>query len=476
MVRWLKMDPAVWAFRSKVGDAIEREIPALRNTTAVVAVSAGADSVALLRVLHLLREDFGLRLVVAHANHGLRGRDADEDERAVASLAASLGVPMESTQLSFEQRRPRGNLQQAAREERYRFFAEVAARCNTRVVALGHQREDQAETVLLHLLRGSGTQGLAAMRPQATRGTLMLARPLLGIGRAEILAFLQALGQNWREDASNRSRRYTRNRLRLDVFPALEALGGSGLSERLATTARLAAADDDLLVQQAQLALDTLCLVEQGQLVFSLDAFLALHSALQRRVLRLALDRMFGCSRLVPAAVIERIRRDLAEGTPQRDWSVGAGVVVRKRYDRLLIGPVALCCAPYHVVLDDERVFCLPDGGRISMRILPSDGSCPVVGGDCREAWLDADLLHGPVVARSRHPGDRIDLPNNGSQSLKKLFIALRIPREERWKVPVVCDSSRILWIPGVRRARHAWISPATRTALHLVYHAPFSR
>jgi tRNA(Ile)-lysidine synthase len=215
----------------------------------LAGISGGADSVAM---LHLLHEAGFRKLIVCHLNHGLRGRAAAADAKFVEKLAAKLEFPFVGERVAVaELAKERGlSVETAAREARYEFFAREAKRRCCRTIFLAHQADDQAETFLFNLLRGTGAAGLAAMRPISKRAGLTIVRPLLGIWRAELLEWLGERRLKFREDASNADPRFTRNRLRHEIIPAIEQAFGRAVRPALWRAAELAAAENQWLEAQ----------------------------------------------------------------------------------------------------------------------------------------------------------------------------------------------------------------------------------
>ena len=212
----------------------------------VVAVSGGPDSVALLRLLSLLTDEYRLGLTAAHLNHGLRKGEADEEEAFVRGLCDGMGIACIGRRIDIRALRAtkRGSLEELCREERYRFLAETAEKCGAVKIAVGHHRDDQAETVLLHLLRGCGPEGLRGILP--VRGGRII-RPLLEVGRSDILAFLAAEGLPYMTDSSNASPLFLRNRIRNELIPRLAADYNPRLIEGLCQTAGIIRREDDYL-------------------------------------------------------------------------------------------------------------------------------------------------------------------------------------------------------------------------------------
>ena len=306
----------------------------------VVAVSGGPDSTALLSVLAALRDELGLELHAAHLNHGLRP-EAPLDAAAAAGMAASFGCPYHEAaeDVAAAAARGRRSIEDAGREARYRFLAGVAGAVQAAVIATGHTRDDQAETVLMRLLRGSGPRGLAGIPPVRPHGGLRVIRPLIETPRAEIAAYLARHRLGAREDSSNRDLNALRNRVRVVLLPILE---GYNPDVRRAL-ARLA----DVTRDEAE-ALDALSAPEveavlhgKGASVqISPDAFARLPVALQRRALREAIRRVRGNGALIAFVHIEEARVGVLDGRAGAVWEAPGGVRIFRRPDAIEVTAV----------------------------------------------------------------------------------------------------------------------------------------
>ncbi|MEK7814959.1 MAG: tRNA lysidine(34) synthetase TilS, partial [Chloroflexota bacterium] len=260
------------------------------NTTLVVAVSGGPDSSALLYSLHRLGEQHRLRLHVAHLNHDFRGEEAEADARFVTALAQELGLPVTVSKrdpVEYQRQRRISSFEQAARELRYAFLADVATEAGAAAVALGHTADDLAETVLLHLLRGSGLHGLRGMAelapwpwPTAAPGLSMF-RPLLQATKAETVAYCQELGRDYRQDTGNYLGRFTRNRVRHDLLPRLAAEYNPRVGEALTRLARTAALELDYLEEEVDRVWPQVATAAEGAVSFHRAGLASLHPALQ---------------------------------------------------------------------------------------------------------------------------------------------------------------------------------------------------
>ncbi len=417
----------------------------------VAAVSGGGDSVAL---VHLLRElEGGGHLVLAglaHLNHRLRP-EADDDEAFCRALAAAAGVSCDvaHVDVAAAAAAARVSVEVAGREARYAFFERVRLARAAHAVAVAHTRDDQAETVLLRLLRGAGTRGLRGALP--SRGGIV--RPLLTCGRDELRAYLAARGAAWREDATNADTAILRNRIRHDLLPRLVRDYQPGAARLLARTAELAHDDDAYLTAAAHTAAAVVSSKQgDGHLVRSAD-LLALPPAIGRRVVQLTLQRG-GATRAVRLADVERAlavcRSAQAAGGNVAGVTVerfSADAVLFNRSGRSVHRPMP------PRTLEVPGLVEVPECGA-GWR-LRADG--PIKRGSAPEPsrhriLLDAGLDPGPFTVRGRRPGDRLRPAGlGGTKSLQDLFVDRKVPRGERDRTPVVLDAAgRILWVVGL--------------------------
>lgn len=402
---------------------------------AVVACSGGPDSVALVGILHALSRELGLVLHVAHFDHRMRATSA-RDAQVVERLARGLGLPLH---VGAAARRPRGEAE--ARDARYRFLRGVAVQTGARVIALGHTRDDQAETVLLHLVRGSGVAGLAAMRPRRDD----LARPLLALTRAETEAYSKAMGVRAARDPTNRDLRFARNLVRLRVLPALERINPQ-VREALSRLADHAAALSDALRERAGRALaDATRETGAGWSVLDLAA-LPDDDASRSEALALAAERAG-----VPM-LSDRHRRALLDLSREREGSaqldLPSGRVAAREYATLRLGPPGRSPPPEAPVglAAGERVrwggwtFALDDGAtRVSD--LPQRGRVGSADGLLVRAW---------------RPGDRLAAVRGRSgRKVQDVLTDAKVPRRIRAGYPVVVDpTGAVVWVPGLAGAR----------------------
>ncbi|MGB9661719.1 MAG: tRNA lysidine(34) synthetase TilS [Moorellaceae bacterium] len=452
----------------RVRQTIDRYGLLTKGDTVVVGVSGGPDSLALLHCLLLLREEYGVDLHVAHLNHLLREEAAAREAAFVRELAAGWGLPVTvaARDVRAYQRKRKLSLEEAAREVRYRFLYEVAEKVGAGKIAVGHQADDQAETVLLNLLRGSGLTGLKAMVPRRDR----IIRPLLFVTRAEIESYCREKGLTPCWDLSNLDTAYRRNKIRHELLPLLAREYNPGIVLALARTAAILAEENELLEEIAGKALAQITL-EQGRGFIKIDGkgFSALGAAVQRRVLRQVVLRLGGGAGFEH---IETLRVMISTGAGSLTLPGGLKVQVEEEEARFArVGEEETWAPVFSYPLRVPGITLLPE---ISRRIRaelappPENPVCPPY-----EAWLDRDRLQGALVVRNWLPGDRFrPLGMKGTKKLQDLFVDAGIPAAERRRLPVVLCGENIVWVAGVRMAEEFKITPSTREALHLVLEA----
>lgn len=438
-----------------------------------VAVSGGADSVVLLHVLHRLR----IGLVVLHVNHQLRGAESDADEAFVRELAASLGLDIRVANGPVEG----GNLEQEARRIRREFFQRSIEECGLRRVALGHTRSDQAETVLFRLLRGSGLAGLAGMRPVTDDG---LIRPLLTISREQVRQWAAAEGICWREDSSNADPRFARNRLRNEAIPWLSREFNTNLEAVLAGTAELAHAEEDYWFQQVEPIYAEITKRTPMGSFLQMASFRTLHPAVQRRVLRRAVQEVRGDLRSIDLAHIEAVLK-VCLSSHAHDRVIIPGLDALRSFDQLLLarpGELNSADRHYQVGIEPGCECQLPfEAGTVSLAWVHFGGENYATvkkeqSNSVEFADLDADALGGgrsvsSVTVRNWEPGDQLcRVGHSGPEKIKTLFQQERVLLWERRHWPVAVSGSEIVWARQFGAAQKFAASAESRRVLRLTY------
>lgn len=419
--------------------------------TLVVGASGGADSTVLVRVLHGL----GYRLHLAHVNYGLRA-EAAGDESFVRGLAAELGRPaaVHQARLAFG-----ANVQARARDVRYEFFRGLVREAGAAGVALGHHLGDQAETLLLRMLRGTGPEGLGGMAPVSRRRDgLTVLRPLLDEQRSTLRAYAQANGWAWREDASNQTRAYARNRLRQELAPLLRR---DDVVRGLGHTAELMRAYANDVLAPAIEAAWAAAVTDADERALQVKPLQALPRVLRRRVLLEALRRWMpdAAYTQTSAATLD----GLLAGQPGRRHRLGDAEVWRL-HDRLAFGVTAQPVEGACYVEPESRVAW--GAGVLYTEVLPEPPADPRMGAPS-VLHLDADRLSFPLLLRGWHPGDRIQpLGMEGTKPVSDVLMEARLPAHRRAGVAVLVSDGAIVSILGLRIA-HPWrVRPSTQRVL----------
>jgi len=450
-----------------------------RGERVLVACSGGPDSTALVLLLWELQQELDCRLHVVHLNHRFRGADADADAAFVVDLSRSLGLPctVASAPVPWLVRRWRVSAQVAARRARLDLCRRLARVYDARHIALGHNREDQAETVLLRLLRGTGVDGLAGMRP--VRDGLYI-RPLLAVSRGDIEAFLQERGIAPRRDPSNRRPAYRRNRVRHRLLPYIRSRFSPRFVDHLVRLSRQAADDADFLadlVRQEWKACGGT--TASGRAGLDAARLARLHPAMQRRLVRELYRRATGRHYPLGFDHVETVREVAAPGRGPRGPvslpAAEAGVEGRRLYVTAGRAPVPPAGARYHLA---AAALSVPGWTRVpglAAGILAEFLEGPVAfdspsGPAPSEAYLDAAAVRLPLRVRFRRPGDRFrPLGLGGTKKLQDYFIDAGLPRRRRQHVPLVIDASgRIIWVALWRIDDDCRLRPETRSVLYL--------
>jgi tRNA(Ile)-lysidine synthase len=457
-------------------------------------VSGGADSVALLFLLADLRAKLGITVCVLHFNHRLRGMQSDEDERFVAALAGEFHFEYASggADVASEARRNGWNLEDAGRRLRYQFFNSVAALRGLRSVAVAHTAEDQAETVLAHLIRGTGLAGLAGIYPVAG----LTIRPLLEIGREELREYLRDLGRSWREDPTNQDTSRSRARIRHQLLPMLRRDFAPMSVERLSRLAGLAREEESFWGALAEERFQALATRDpSGGISLKIDDLLSPMTfpggadgapgaiagratprtlALTRRLVRrIAADLQGDRNRLTARHV--QIVLDLAEKSPSGSKIELPGITVRRIFDRLVFSRVSSLRSGF--AREFEYAVPLPGPSNVACIVVPEIKrrfdlkkiDWPAASGDTIKHWgaLDFETLQWPLVLRSWRPGDSYRPRGHRSiRKVKRLFLESRIPQDSRAGWPVMTSAEKLVWVSGFPVAEEFAARPETRTGL----------
>lgn len=409
-----------------------------RDSPVLVAVSGGGDSVALLHALL----GVGQRVAVAHIHHGLRGAEADGDLAFVAALSQALGAAFVSARVDAAARDFRSP-EARARELRYEALESLRSSGGYAHIATAHHRDDQAETVLLRAVRGTGIGGLASIRPSLDAGRVL--RPVLGVAREDLRRYLEERGLAFREDATNAVLSTPRNRLRAEILPALESIH-PGASARLAALAELAAEHDTALLDELRAPLERLAESGDGGLWLDVAALASLGVERRRRAL-LALAARVGLGSTLTRAHVERIDAFVERAAPGRILSLPGGFTLLRDRARLWLGPAPgpRFPGPLRIEVPREGALEFPERG---LRLSWHACAAP----DPPDHLLRFPARpHEALVVRSPSPDDRI-YRHGRERRLKEVFASARWSRGAQARALIVERSGEIVWVPGLVR------------------------
>ncbi len=428
----------------------------------VVAISGGADSSALLDLLIKL-PGYNLQLIVAHLNHCLRGVESDADEEFCRDLASRYSLQFEERRIDINSLASnlRLNLEDAGRCARIEFLDEISRKYGAAAVVLAHHADDQAETVLMRLLRGSGMTGLSGMAYRNERGYV---RPLLDVTRSEIEHYLNGCGLEWREDSSNSDTIYLRNRIRHQLLPLLEEYNPA-IRSSLATTASIISGDDVLLEELTERAFVESCRMGEGRVVCSIRQLRTLNPALQRRVLRHAFKRLAGTLEGVSIRHVDAICDLIGSDRPNSRLALPQGVVVLREYDSLMLMQPgeAFLETNYELLIMEPGRYQFPSGGSIVIDVTDE----ATFRADSCTAYFDLAKTPFPWLVRTFCPGDRISpFGMTGRKKVKDIFIDRKIPTSERRSIPLLFCGDDLIWIVGVCSSELARVSDGVDSAV----------
>jgi tRNA(Ile)-lysidine synthase len=446
----------------------------------LIAFSGGPDSAALLSLFLAVRKELRLELALAHFNHRLRP-DAREDEAFARRTAKTCGLPIAvgAKDVRAWARRRRMNLEEAGRELRYEFLRAAALKLRADKIATGHTADDQAETVLMRLLRGTGLRGLGGIRPRAEGGVI---RPLIEIDRKTLARWLAARRVDFRTDESNFDLRFLRNRVRHEVLPLLRRIEPKVVSH-LGRLALILQAEEDLRAEPDSRRAPRF--INEGGVgtdegkgdkpILDARAFGSLPKARARRLVRNYLGRIRGDLRGATFADVEAVL-GLTDG---KKTTLTRGFLLRRDGGVVSVAEPPPDRTRFSYLWDGRGVLTVKETGvKLKGRLLKFDGTFPAPFDDNRRVFLDADKVDVPLLVRNRAEGDRFrPLGAPGSKKLKEILRAKRVPVGNRDRLPVVAarpapkargsqGRSRIVWMPGLPVGEAFKVRPGTMRLL----------
>ena len=458
----------------KVKESIKKYHMLEPGDSVVVAVSGGPDSIALLKVLETISDEYELTLITAHLNHGLRV-EADREAQFVRDVSKEMGIKFEckAVDINLLRKGTGKSIEDISRDVRYHFLNDVAKRHHAHKIALGHHLNDQVETVLINFLRGSGSGGLKGMLP--ARDSLYI-RPLLQVNKTEILSYLEFHKIQFVRDMSNTEDIYLRNRIRHLLIPELKTKYNPKLEESLCIMAEIMRMEDDYMK-----TITDKILSEWGaepdsndEVMIRISKLRIYHEAIQRRIIKNILRRSTPNSKGIGYTHIKAVQDLAYSNYPSGHLNLPYNIVARREYDFLFFTRGRKF--ERNIVKEKcDQVFyevTLPGSVNIaeSGKIIKFDFVDPPVQAKSNRQYIvfmDYDKINLPLIIRAGKPGDRIQpLGMRGTKKIKSFFIDEKIPLNRRKDVPLLLDKESVIWIAGMRISERVKITEKTRRIL----------
>ncbi len=452
-------------FVERIEKTIEKYGMLSKGMRVGVGVSGGVDSMVLLRVLFELKEKWALELFVCHLNHNLRGEESLRDARFVEEVAGRYGLEFLLKTLPAGAKPHGVSLQSWARQERLKFFEEAVRKHSLDRVALGHNMDDNAETMLMRFLMGTSLEGLKGIEP--VREPFI--RPLIETGREEIEKYAETHSVEYVEDSTNRSTKYLRNRIRLELLPYLKERYNPSVVETLSRLSAVLRRDARYLESRATELFGKLAEVEEDGVSFEREELLEVDDALLTRLFMRATEVFGACRELMESAQAEQFIEAIRGKRPNLLIPLGGGLYLKRAYDRLTITrrkPLEKT-EPREVPLSVSGITPLEGTGYLIKAEVVDRPRRLDEGGFV--AYFDYESLPQPLVVRTFRAGDRIQpLGMKGTKKLKDLFIDEKVPLEERRKIPLLVADGRIIWVAGIRQSELFRVGKDTKRVLRV--------
>ncbi|HBF8744085.1 TPA: tRNA lysidine(34) synthetase TilS [Clostridioides difficile] len=435
----------------------------------VLGLSGGPDSVCLLHVLNRLKKDFNIEIYAAHLNHQIRGIEAQKDALYVSKLCEDMGIIffVKSINVPKYCENEGLSLEEGARKLRYEMFYEIKDKIKANKIAIGHNLNDQAETVMMRIMRGTGLKGLKGI--DYIRDNCII-RPILDVERSEIEEYCEAYNLNPRIDKTNLENIYTRNKIRLDLLPYMKDNFNSNVIESIVRMSNSLKSDNDYIEKEAEAKFREVSNIkEKGFVEINLDDFVCLHDAIKVRVLRNSIKHILGDTNFVDQRHIEDIMSLEDNSKVNKMLTLPRNIFVYRKKDSIILTDEEI------VSEEIEFYYNIPSNGFIKIKELKQIIETQVMSIDRYKSMkldnsskgFDFNKVKGGIVIRSRRQGDKIKLAM-GSKKVKDLFIDLKIPREERCKIPIITDSEGIICVGDYKISENYKIDENTKEVLKI--------
>ena len=438
----------------------------------LVALSGGPDSVCLLHILYKLKKVINIELGAIHINHMLRGEDSDNDEKYIGQLCDELGINYYVKRIDIEyiSKNTNVSLEVAGRNERYKAFEEIRKNNNYNKIAVAHNSNDQAETILMRMMRGTGLEGLTGIKAKRKDGVI---RPILCLNRSEIERYCKENNLNPRIDASNYERVYSRNKVRLDILPYMKENFNKDIIDTLNRMALILQKDNEFIEEYSKKCYNIYCENYEGKLKVSRDLFENEMESIITRVVIRAFKEISNCHQNFEMKHIYEIVNLSKKGTGKR-INLTNKIICENLYGDII----------FKVDYDNEENKCseiilnknnisnnvIFDNYIVNFEVISNKNKVEFSKNNLIKLF-DYDNIEKEIVIRYRKDGDRITpLGMKGSKKLKDVFINLKVPREKRDNIPILCFDDKVSWIVGYKTSQESRITPDTKNILKITF------
>ncbi|MFP4698331.1 MAG: tRNA lysidine(34) synthetase TilS [Eubacteriales bacterium] len=437
-----------------------------KNDTIVIGVSGGADSVCLLYILWKLRKRIEFDLIAVHINHGMRGDEADDDANYVKTLCENLAISCHffSFDIKKEAKDQKVSLEEIGRIIRYKCMKKIAHKYKNGKIAVAHQMNDQAETIIMNLVRGTGLNGLLGMSPKRDR----IIRPLLECKREEIEKYLEMNNLKYRQDSSNFEDVYTRNKIRLNILPYIEDNINEKVIDHIHQTSEHLKLENDFINQVSTSAFEEMVAIEDNRISLNIDKFNKLHKAIQKRIIRKIIYNLINHLKNIESVHIEQII-ELALKQVGKKVHLPNNIIIKRCYDRLVF-TIGIIENPSkiekkHIIDIPSQVYIKSFNITIKTSFIELEKG-KIIPKKIYTKWFDYDKIKSALYVRKRKPGDYIYLNNVGKKKIKDFFIDIKVPKEERDSIPLLACEKHIIWIIGYRISEVYKVTEDTKRVL----------
>ncbi len=438
----------------KVKQTIERENLIENKDKILVALSGGPDSVCLLHILKKLEEYYNVKIYAAHLNHKIRGIEAQKDALYAAKLCDELEISffVKAIDVPAYAKENKMTLEEAARKLRYDMLFEVKNRIGAKKIAVAHNLDDQAETVIMRLIRGTGITGLKGMDYKRSDGVI---RPLMDVLKSDILSYCEENKLDPKIDHTNLETEYTRNRIRLKLFPFIEHEFSTNIKDTVSRMANVLREDSDYLETEAQKIFEQQVLENTDKTIkLDTEELKSIHSSLVKRLIRIAIKTLVGTLEGIDNVHIEDTLSLIKNSKNQLKLNLPKGLMVYKTADGIsfTFEEMFFENINYSYILKNDGYIEIDEiGMKIETKIMSKERCMALPTGQYTKAF-DYDKIKGDLIVRSRLDGDRMKpMGLGGTKKLKDIFIDLKIPREKRNSIAVLSDEKGILWLMGYK-------------------------